>query len=465
MEQDTSEHESRLPAHFRGWFLALVIVGWVSGVLLVGLRILVPGLALLLATAALLALVDARGLFTLHDRLPWERTGIGGRALLVALVLIALPLVVTIYLIVAVRRFRIGRRLRAARPLSGPVSAPPASGDSKPSLPTSSKGVAMRPLATSLPPLEALSPRGEPLYAETDLTPVPPPPVPVTRRRRPVLLAGCLASSIAILLLSCGVLVFAAPGRFFTAAGAPATARRAKTSRTGDPAPAASVSPPSVMPRATATPTSTPTTAATPTATSTPPPTATASPTPPTTPAPIATAGTTPTPTPTTAPGPLVPTATPSPTPVPTAQPTPAPRSRHRHRHRRTRRHSSGSTAANPSLAANTASALTFGCAQTAADGPPPICFPAPAGQPVHVEIQYRCANAAGASGAITRSIPAASDGALQWTWTPPSTCFDGVAFVVLRADTDEGVVEARGTVPFGWGSALPAAPTPEVSQ
>ncbi|HEX6123171.1 MAG TPA: hypothetical protein VFY89_08420, partial [Ktedonobacterales bacterium] len=105
--------DARPSAHFRGWFLILVVMGWLGGWALLWWRGPL-GVVALGAVVALLLLADARGLFTLRGRLPWARTGALGRALLLVLVVALLPLVVTLYLLAAIRAYSSARRVRVA---------------------------------------------------------------------------------------------------------------------------------------------------------------------------------------------------------------------------------------------------------------------------------------------------------------------------------------------------------------
>jgi hypothetical protein len=93
--------------------------------------------------------------------------------------------------------------------------------------------------------------------------------------------------------------------------------------------------------------------------------------------------------------------------------------------------------------------AMTFSCGMLG--NPNMICFPVPPGIPVHVEITYWCADPYVGNQVISRTIPAADDGALEWSWRPPTACHSGGANILLRASGGGGDAELRGTIGIGF--------------
>jgi hypothetical protein len=427
---------SRPSSHFRGWFLALVVLGWLGGWALAWWRGL-PGALALGAVVALLLVADARGLFTLRGRLPWGRTGTLGRALLVVLVVALLPLVVSFYLLAAIRRYASARRLRVASIPVALAAEPPS--EAAYAAPPTEEAPATRPLPSSLPLLGQRSatsyptPRAAP-YSLADDAPLAATIAstpeeeweytaedgstdPAQRNRAGRWgggrLVGCLVAGTALLLLSCGLLAYAGPARGLLTLTAFSGGKAVPTSTGATSSPSASSSDASGGLTPSATPSTTPTPTATATATMTP------------TPIPTRSAAT-PTPTPTHAPGnhsrekkpPRAPTKPKLPTPPPV--PTPP-----------------------WGVAANGGQANPFGlagplqvvftCAPDQLAALDHICFYAPPGSQVEAVIHARCVVPYTATLDARHGLTPDDRGALAWTWRPQRACQTGGARVTLR--------------------------------
>jgi hypothetical protein len=425
---------SRPTAHFRGWFLVVVVLGWLGGWALTWWRGL-PGVVALVGVVALLLVADARGVFTLRGRLPWGSTGVLGRILLGALVVALLPLVVTLYLLASTRRFAGARRLRVAS-IPVALAEPPAEEAHLAGGTSEEKAPATRPLPSALPPLSQLTATAHPgahapgwkpmdaerleaapeeleyapTYADTyasDDGPGYAAQPTTTSRRRGRLLVGALVAGAAVLLVSCGLLAYAGPARGLMTHLAASGGRQtpALAGATGD----AGAANPGVMSTTTPmtpTPSVTATATVAPTATATPPP---ATPTPahhgsahharPATPPPAP---------------PAIPTAPSIAGADNGGQP----------------------SAANP-FGLGGPLQVVFTCAPDQLAAFDHICFYAPMGSQVEVEVSARCVAPYTATLNARQAVTPDGTGALAWRWRPSRECQAGRVRVALRITQD----------------------------